>query len=342
MNKKTLLLIIALIAVLAAYFLLDKKAHDTFSSSENEFAITDTEDIDQIFLSNKETGEFVLLKKIDSTTWTLHDSLPVNYNQIKLLFETFRKIRVKRPVTKEEKDLVMKDIAHRGTKVEIYEGGNKPSMVYYVGRNGLQDLGSFFYMENAKEPYLIEIPGFNGYPGERYHTEDVAWRSKSIFKSKDKEIESIQVTWIGEPESSFTIDNKGQDPVLISQGKTFKNNQEVNLNHIKTYLKLWSNLSFEGFPIDLNPHKIDSISKTQPILVLELKRKDGKVKKLSIHKKGIKRDSNIQFADDGTPLEFDIETFYAFIDNRTYEVVQIQDFVFGKVMKKTNAFKLDK
>jgi hypothetical protein len=49
-------------------------------------------------------------------------------------------------------------------------------------------------------------------------------------------------------------------------------------------------------------------------------------------------DTNIQFDRQGNPLEYDIENFYAFINNNNKEVVQIQDYVFGKVMKTNRDF----
>ena len=118
----------------------------------------------------------------------------------------------------------------------------------------------------------------------------------------------------------------------------FANNKDINLNNVKSYLKLWENLSFEGFPIDLDVNKIDSISKTIPLLTLRLTDKKGKITILRIHKKGIKPDSNIQMDQEGNPLQFDIENFYAFINDNNKEVVQIQDFIFGKVMKTTSDF----
>jgi hypothetical protein len=51
-------------------------------------------------------------------------------------------------------------------------------------------------------------------------------------------------------------------------------------------------------------------------------------------------DTNIQFDRQGNPLEYDVENFYAYINNNNQEVVQIQDYIFGKVMKKLDDFKL--
>lgn len=339
MNKKSLLLLGSLALVITVFFLLRRNTGNTLTGKDNDFAFSKTDDIDKIFISNKKTGKYVLLKKIDSTHWTVNDSFNVNIHQIYTLFDGFKRMKVKRPVSKNELFTVKRDMAIYGTKVEIYEKGNL-SKVYYVGTNTQDEMGTYFLMDKSEEPYVMSIPGFNGFVGARYHYQLEAWRSKSIFASKAEEIAAIQVQWTDDPNGSFSIDNRGKDPVLSDGSKTYTNNTEINLNKLKSYLRLWENLSFEGFPIDLNAHQIDSISKTRPILLLTLTDKTGKTTKLSIHKKGIKSDSNIQFDEQGNPLQFDIETYYAFINGNRREVVQIQDYIFGKVMKKRSEFSL--
>lgn len=343
MNKKTLILLSALILVLAAFFLLRRNTGNTLNTDERQFEFASTDKIDKIFLSNKFTREYILLKKTGKTEWSVNDSFKASVYQLDILFEGLRKIRVKRPVSKHEIEHVKKNIALSGTKVEIYENGSL-SKVFYVGGNTSDEMGTYFLMEDAKEPYVCHIPGFNGYLNARFYTKKEAWRSKNIFKLKDDEIRQVQLNWYENPGESFSIENTGKEPVLSmgNSGKPLQNNTQANLNSIRSYLKLWENLSFEGFPIDLDARAIDSIAKTTPILNIRVLDKYNTITELSIHKKGIKRDSNIQFDESGNPLKYDIETFYAFINGNNMEVVQIQDYIFGKVMKKGSDFLIRK
>lgn len=337
MNKKTILILGSIIAIFLLFFFLRRNNGNTLSNDEREFEFKSTEKIDKVFLSNKFTKEYVLLTKKDKDNWTVNDSFTASNYQIEILFDGLKKIRVKRPVSKHEINPVKKDLALNGTKVEIYENGNL-SKVFYVGGNTSDEMGTYFMMENGEEPYVCHIPGFNGFLNARFFTQKDGWRSKNIFALKDSEIKKIEINWFENSKSSFSIDNSGAEPLLYSENLLLKNNIEVNLNHLKTYLKLWENLSFEGFPIDLDAKKIDSIYKTNPLLVIKVWDKKDKLSSLRIYKKGIKRDSNIQFDDQGNPLQFDIESFYAFINENRKEVVQIQDYIFGKVMKQSSDF----
>lgn len=339
MNKKTKLLLSIIVVVLCVFYLLNRNTGSTLNVNESAFEFKQTDKIDKIFLSNKYTHQYVILKKVSDKDWTVNDSFKANPYQLEILLEGLKKIRVKRPVSKNELVYVKKDIALNGTKVEIYEKGSL-SKVFYVGGNTIDELGTYCLIENAQEPYVCHIPGFNGFISARFFTQRDGWRSKTIFAIKDQDIKQIDLAWTADPNASFTIDNGSKEPLLYINKMVQKNNVEVNLNHLKTYLKLWENLSFEGFPIDLNPHKIDSIAHTLPILTITVTAKDNTKTVLTIHKKGIKRDSNIQFDDQGNPLQFDIETYYAFINSNQKEVVQIQDYIFGKVMKQAKDFAL--
>jgi hypothetical protein len=38
-------------------------------------------------------------------------------------------------------------------------------------------------LEGAKEPYVVHIPGFNGYLSSRFHCRESDWRDKNIFRN---------------------------------------------------------------------------------------------------------------------------------------------------------------
>ena len=337
MNKKTIILLSAIALVVALFFILNKDNTQTLSTNERDFGFKATDKIDKIFITNIQSKEYALLTKVGKDEWRLNDKYDASTSQIESMLETMRKIQVKKPVAKDVVDNVIKQMVIRGTKVEFYEAG-KLSKVFYVGGNTPDDLGTYFYMENAKEPFVCHVPGFNGFLSGNFFTSIEAWRSKVLFKTKEEDIAKIDVKWLDQPIASFQLDNKGNLPTLMSGPKVYKNNSEVNLNKIKSYLKSWEFLCYEGFPIDLDAHKIDSIARTKPMAIISLTDKSGRTKILTVHRKGLKADSYKQTNDEGNPMAFEMENYYAFIDDNKTEIVQIQDFVFGKVLKQLSDF----
>lgn len=337
MNKKTILLLSAIALAVALFFILNKDNTQTLNSNEKDFGFKTTDKIDKIFITNIQSKEFVIMTKVGKTDWRLNDKYEASIPQIEALFETMRKVQVKKPVGKDDVDRVIKQMVIRGTKVEFYEEG-KISKVFYVGGNTPDDLGTYFYMENAKEPYVCHVPGFNGFLSGNFFTSLEAWRSKVIFKTAEENIASIDVKWIDQANASFQIDNKGSEPIIINNNRKYQNHAEINLNKLKSYLKCWEFLCYEGFPIDLDAHKIDSIAHSKPMVIISLTDKNGKTKTMTVHRKGLKADSYQQTDDEGNPMAFEMENYYAFIDDNKTEIVQIQDFVFGKVLKRLDDF----
>jgi hypothetical protein len=284
MNKKIVYLLIALVIVLGLYFILNKNTVSTLAVDEKDFHFSSTDKIDKIFIKNKFTKEFVILEKKEGNIWMVNNKHIANKFQINNLLKTLRQIRVKKPVSKNLINQVIKDFALNSQKVEIYENG-KISKVFYVGNNTIDEMGTYFYMEKAKEPYVCHIPGFNGFLNTRFYTTENDWRTTSVFSSKADEIKSIDVIWTASSKQSFHIDNTDKEPIISTDNKVFENNKNINLNQLKSYLNLWENLSFDGFPINLKSKDIDSISKTIPLVELKLVTKKGETTTLRIHRK---------------------------------------------------------
>ncbi len=338
MSKKSIVLIGVLLLVFIVFFILNKESVSTLNKDESTFSISNTGNISKIFITNKANKEYVIIEKKNGI-WYVNNNYKADLSQIDIVMQTLRKIEVKKPVAKESLESVKKNLSINGTKVEIYENGSL-SRVFYVGGNTPDEMGTYFYNENANEPYICHIPGFNGYLSTRFFTNLNAWRSKMVFETNVNDIASIDVKWIDNPANSFYIDNTGEAPTISHMNKTYINNQQINANILRTYLGYWSSLGFEGFPINLTPAMIDSIAHTKPLLILTLNDKKKNTTTLTIHPKGIQHNSRMKYDTKGNPLNYEIDNFYAFINNNKTEVVQIQDFVFGKVMKTFDNFLL--
>ena len=50
-------------------------------------------------------------------------------------------------------------------------------------------------LENSSEPYVVSIPGFNGYLSSRFSCEENDWKDKIIFNYDKNEIESVHLNY---------------------------------------------------------------------------------------------------------------------------------------------------
>jgi hypothetical protein len=339
-NKKTLISLSILLLVIGSYFLLRRDTGTTLDASETAFAITDSKAVDKIFMRSRYQNASALLEKNEEGIWRVNNKYDADGAKVDMLLTAAKEMRVKYPVSKDFWDQVIRNLSSKGTKVELYAKG-KLLKTYYVGGPTPDHQGTFVWMENAKKPYVVHIEGFRGYLTPRFFVSERDWRSKIIYKYEAEEIEWVRAEWSDDPAQSFTLYNGEEGPTM--SGYSPKGGvKNLNENLLRSYLNYFERLAYEGFPIDMREKDIDSVySQTKPFFVLSVKPKNKEVQKLQFHYKGLKRDSYQQLDFEGVKLPYEIDAYYAFFNDNGKELLQVQEFVFGKVMKKGADFLLE-
>ena len=118
---------------------------DEIEGAKSDFAIKDSKSIDKIFIVAS-TGKSVTLSKQD-TNWLVNGKYNARPDNIRLLLKTFRRIDVRSPVPKAAVNNIITEIATGATKVEIYQGNDKPSKIYYVGNPTNDNQGTYMILE---------------------------------------------------------------------------------------------------------------------------------------------------------------------------------------------------
>jgi hypothetical protein len=197
------------------------------------------------------------------------------------------------------------------------------------------------WIEGAAKPYICHIEGFVGYLTPRYFVNEADWRSKMLFELQEEDIEWVKIDWTENQDKGFTIRNSENGASIEGLGKSRPQNA-VNANKLKSYLKQFDRLSYEGFPNNKSKAEIDSIyTKTMPFVVLTVKAKNKEEKTIRIHRKGLGTTSKSYVDEYGVKLPFEQDNYFAFLNNNKKEMMQLQDFVFGKILKTYDDFLLE-
>ena len=186
--SKNLLRVIKYIIVVVLFFLIyysykTQNRSSSIRSDKKNFAVSDTSKIERIELSNRNL-QMVSLQRSDGC-WILNDSLFANQSSINLILKTVKEMRVKNPVARSALKNVIERMGIQNTKVDIFSN-NKKIKTIYIGGETADQLGTFMMLEGAKEPYVVYIPGFNGYLSSRFHCRESDWRDKNIFRNFKK------------------------------------------------------------------------------------------------------------------------------------------------------------
>ena len=339
-NKIAVFLFIVVAAL--ALWLYRHNSKGTIRKELYDFAVEDTSSINKIFMVNM-AGKQVTLEKIKPGHWQVNGKFKTRNDAIKNLLSMIKDMRVKAPVAKSALENISKELASRATKVEIYQK-DKLVKMYYVGGDTQDGLGTFMLLndletgENSSMPFVMNIPGFNGFLSVRYFLDEEMWRDKIIYGFYPDQISSVSLKNVRFPDSSFTLSLSGMNKVSLADSKG-NNIADFDTLKAKRYLTYFSNLQYEVLKNDMRKSLRDSVLAKGPVHIIELKDREGKIHSM----KTFAKPANDPDATDeitGKPITEDVERMYALI-NEDKDLATIQYFVFGKMFHGVSYFKKD-
>lgn len=328
-NKRFLIfLVIALLAGVATYLLVNNKGNKLNSEDWRNFAIEDTAAITKLFLADK-IGNQVLVERKSATQWVVNKKFDARTDVIQILLKTIKLVHTKSPVPKNSRANVMKSLAVKGIKIEIYtKDATEPEKVYYVGgQTPNAETGTYMMQEGSPEPFITEILGFEGYLTPRYPVVERTWKDPALFRYTPQEVASVKFTNYENTNQSFELINNANFDVTIKDagGKPIPNVDNITA---QKYLGNFSRLIYEDESIGLKPAKVDSILNAKPFgNFIITNRKGATINLLFYHIKS----TDDAIGDDGKPILYNPDRFHARLANEK-KLYVFQFYVWDRAM----------
>lgn len=323
--KKTNLILIILVVLLTATVSVIYIVRNTDKKTVfRDFAVQDTATVDKIFLIDKNNNSVLLERK--ENFWTANEKYKARRDFTNLLLETIKKLEVSAPVPDSKLDKVLKDLSVSGVKCEIYQNGEL-SKTYYIGGVTDDNTGTYMIMEGSDVPFILRIPGFNGFLNVRYNTEINEWREKIIFNYQFNDIAKVKVEYPGNNTESFIAVSNGNNTFNLTELNGTPVSFRFDTIKVKEFISSCKFIGFEAYIMDsLQQFKHDSLSK-QPVLA-RYTVEDIKGKKRSF-KTHYRQNINKYMDDDGNLYNWDIDRLYGVIDDK--EVVLLQYYIIDPI-----------
>lgn len=275
-------------------------------TDRRDFSINNIDQIDYIEIENK-TPKIVSLSK-KNKKWELENGFPVREEAISYLLETIRDMQIKRPVALKEKENIIKRMSTQRTKVSIFSNGENIKTIY-IGGNTQDQLGTYMILDKSSEPYVLSVPGFNGYLSSRFSCEKNTWKEKIIFNLNKDEIKKIEINY-RDTMNSFKIHS----------------NDSISSQYFSNFKKV----SCEKFLKNNKDFNVEEIKKREPIFHINIDMSNGEKIKL----KGFEKKSSIKGRTKNK--NYDNERFYGLFKD---ELILIQYQQFKNILKKKDDFK---
>lgn len=322
-----------------AFWMIRNNQSGTIRKELFDFAIDDTASVTKIYMVST-AGKQLTLEKQKPGDWLVNGKFKARNDAMKNLLECMKNMEVKAPVAKSAIENVSKQLATSSTKVEIYQN-DKLAKAYYVGSDAQDGLGTFMLLtdvesgENSTMPFVMFIPGFNGFLSIRFFMDEDLWRDRSVFAFYPDQIQSVSVDYTHLLDSSFSITLTNSNTISLADSKG-NPVPDFDTAKVKQYLNYYSNIQYESLNNNLRPTFKDSVIAKGAVHVITLKERNGNTHVVKTFSKPAEAGSTDQVT--GKPLTEDLERMFAVI-NDGKDMATIQYYVFGKLFPSPTYFK---
>ncbi|MBQ9639257.1 MAG: hypothetical protein IJV22_06860 [Bacteroidales bacterium] len=315
--------------------------------------VKDVNTITRIYMANKLDQQVLLVKHPEQegdSLWMVNDQFPASEPMMNLLLETLQDMRIRQMVNKKAIDNVLKQLATKSVKVEIYQTRyrinwfsgrirlgkhEKLTHTYYIGNESKDLLGSFAFEKGSKAPFIVHIPSLRGFITPRFVCDASLWRSHRIVDWPVMQIESVQLDIPSMPEESFAIVRNGEGfrfekinpPSIVSGFDTLR---------VAQLLSSFVNLNFDEY-VDVVPHTTtDTSFSSGPRTILTITDTTGARREIQTFIKYTNPDDMEAIRDTTMYEVFDLNRLYAVIDSR--DTVLIQYYNFDNILQPASYF----
>jgi hypothetical protein len=339
MKKNRLAIILVVVLGSACFWFVINRGRGTIKPTLRDFAVADTASISKIFLADK-NGNSITLERQSPSQWLVNGKYTARPDAVHTLLTTIKTLDIKEPIGKNAQDNVIKRLAAKAVKCEIYQN-NELVKAYYVGTETPDQAGTYMIlidpetMKPSAKAFITYIPGFEGYLTTRYFTEERGWRDRTVFHYIPSDIKSVRLEAPSNPEQNYEVSVLGENKFQVKKLNDNKVLNDLDTLAVKQYLSYFQQLNFESFEVDLKQPQIDSALKTKPLNILTVTDNKGQSNKVTFYG----RNNLKKLLDEkGEPLPFDPVRMDALLDNGK-DFVMVQYFMFGKVLPPVDYFR---
>lgn len=341
MKKNRLAIIItSLLIVIASILSWNNRYLTSLRGEAYDFTVRDTASVTRLFFADKSNNQVLLTRTEEG--WKVNGNYDAQPKMVNNILYTLNKMRIKMPVSLATHDNVITRMAGTNTKVEIYQivprinlfnkiklfPHEKLTKVFYIGDVTQDNSGTYILKEGADKAYIVHLHGFRGFISSRFSANQEDWRDHKIFSHNINDIASIKLEFNNEPEDSFIINEKGR---YTYEMKRLNDGSNVNIDTVRilNLLTSFGDIRFEAFLTDITKERRDSIINSPYQERLTLTTKDGRQEVIRTYTMRI---NAAAFGFTENDWDDDPDHKYAYVENND-ELVMIQDFAFGKILK---------
>jgi hypothetical protein len=273
--------VIVLVLIAVMFYLQDEK--NTLDPSLSDFSLAKNAHPDSIVLTQ---DSLVTRLSLRDGRWVLNSALDARQNAVQHLFNVFRRLQVESPATEDSKKIILELIKQNPIHVKIFEDQVKLKD-YYIEESPNKQGPTYMLMSGSKEPFLMNLPGFEGDIASLYRADPDYWRNRMLFDYSGIDISKVEIYYPENKENSFKLIYNEKDKFVLRKAYTNENVESFNTSKAARYLSYFSNIRYDSLA-DRSAQLKDSLLKTDPYCIIKTHDVNGGSRTLKTYRKRAK------------------------------------------------------
>ncbi|MEZ4777293.1 MAG: hypothetical protein R3D00_29220 [Bacteroidia bacterium] len=317
--KRTYILIGVLAVAMVCYYLfVFDRNESSLNPKDIAFAIDDTSAVKTIAMTkviNGEDIERIILDRLPNGTWQLDKKYPVFQPRINYLLKTMHLIHVKEKLIDEGINTAEHILELTHTRVEIYDQDGLIKS-YLLGTEAKGSRGTLMKLKNARYPYIVEMPGLQGFINTHFTLDRTIWRENLLFDGHIDKIQRISLTY---PDPSKTVQLSRE--AIGSEWRLLGNESPLNPDNLEKYLSNFTRKVYaESFAGDTYPGKFEDLQGKTPSVTFSLQYFSGENRTVYLFER-----------------EENPNNYFGWVEGND-ELLTVQHFVFDKFREERSYF----
>lgn len=238
--------------------------------------------------------------------WSINEILPVRKRAMDHFFNVLTGLKIEAPATRESREEILDLIRQNPIKVHIYREGTLIKN-YLVEDSKYKKGITYMMMQNDKEPFLVNLPNYQGDIADLYRVDASYWRDRNIFRFSGIDIERVKIEYLSASQTSFELTyrkDKFEMKIIGSENSPVP----VRSDKASRFYSYFSDVRYEEIIHD--PALLDSLRNQDPFCDILVEGTDRK----SVHLQTYRKKSEGGQDAFGQKSKYDLNYLYGLYD----------------------------
>ncbi|MEZ4985465.1 MAG: hypothetical protein R2795_10575 [Saprospiraceae bacterium] len=204
--KRTLWMLLAVLLLGGGAWWMTQMQEDKATSlagADRAFAVP-REQVFKVFLADRNGNKTTLTREKDG--WRYNGKHKARPDAIENLLSAIDQVQMRFKPSDAAVPNMVKTLASHGIKVEIYGKNDDLLKAYYIGGGTSDERGTHIIIEGAEQPYVAELPNWEGNIRFRYSLIGDDWRDRTLFGCPYEKVALVSVEYPKQQDKSFVVD----------------------------------------------------------------------------------------------------------------------------------------